>query len=246
MDYIMGFSMTITSISTMVLFTSILISLFGNYRMEHEERRDYLLTLLDKINVLKIEESNRELERLSLSDSLTGLYNRRSFDRTFDRKWRSAVRHTWSLSLIFIDVDFFKRYNDNYGHQAGDHCLEQIGHVIMESLQRGDDFAARYGGEEFIILLSHTGMNKALETAEKIRRHIEAMDLEHSKSPLSRITVSLGVSSVVPDIHRESSRFLKLSDTALYRAKEEGRNRVCFETYTSDTLPLTKMASSSV
>ncbi|MCP4116947.1 MAG: GGDEF domain-containing protein [Desulfobacteraceae bacterium] len=93
-----------------------------------------------------------------------------SFDRTFDRKWRSAVRHTWPISLIFFDMDFFKRYNDNYGHQAGDDCLERIGHVIMESLQRSDDFAARYGGEEFIILLSHTGMDKALETAEKIRR----------------------------------------------------------------------------
>ncbi len=213
--------------SSLVLLTSAIISLIGNYQLESEMRRDFLLTLLQRINTIKLEETNRKLEQLSISDELTGTANRRHFDMTFEREWNSATRNEYPISLLFLDIDFFKSYNDNYGHQAGDRCLKKIGEALNRSIRRSHDLLARYGGEEFVILLPHTQMEEAFQIAENIRIHIENMDIRHSFSEISnQITVSLGVASTIPKPQTRSSYLIEQADAALYKAKNNGRNMV--------------------
>jgi len=213
--------------SSLVLLTAAIISLIGNYQLESEIRRDFLLTLLQKINTIKLKETNRKLELLSISDELTGTANRRHFDITFEREWNSAARNEYPISLIFLDIDFFKSYNDNYGHQAGDRCLKKIGDALNRSVRRSRDLLARYGGEEFVVLLPHTEMEEALQIAENIRIHIQNMDIRHSYSEITnQITVSLGVASALPNLQTKSSYLIEQADAALYQAKNNGRNRV--------------------
>lgn len=213
--------------SSLVLLTAAIISLIGNYQLESEIRRDFLLTQLQKISAIKLEETNRKLEQLSISDELTGTANRRHFDITFEREWNSAARNEYPISLIFLDIDFFKSYNDNYGHQAGDRCLKKIGDALNRSIRRSRDLLARYGGEEFVILLPHTEMEEAFKIAENIRIHIQNMDIRHSYSEITnQITVSLGVASVLPDLQTRSSSLIEQADAALYQAKNSGRNKV--------------------
>ncbi len=213
--------------SSLVLLTAAIISLIGNYQLESEIRRDFLLTLLQKINTIKLKETNRKLELLSISDELTGTANRRHFDITFEREWNSAARNEYPISLIFLDIDFFKSYNDNYGHQAGDRCLKKIGDALNRSVRRSRDLLARYGGEEFVVLLPHTEMEEAFQIAENIRIHIQNMDIRHSYSEITnQITVSLGVASALPNLQTKSSYLIEQADAALYQAKNNGRNRV--------------------
>ena len=215
--------------SSLVLLTGVLISLIGNYQLEIETRRDFLMRQLQKINTIRLEESNRKLEQLSISDELTGTANRRHFNTTLDREWNSAARNHYPLSLIFLDIDFFKSYNDNYGHQAGDKCLQQIGETLNRNIRRANDLPARYGGEEFVILLPHTECNEAVSLAETIRRQIELLHIRHSFSEIAdHITISLGVACVVPTPKTDSSQLLAQADAALYKAKEQGRNRVIY------------------
>ncbi|RJP77829.1 MAG: diguanylate cyclase [Desulfobacteraceae bacterium] len=213
--------------SSLVLLTAAVISLIGNYQLEGEIRRDFLLTLLQRINTIKLEANNRKLEQLSISDELTGTANRRHFDKTFEREWSSAARNQYPLSLIFLDIDFFKSYNDNYGHQAGDQCLKKIGEALNRNIRRSHDLLARYGGEEFIILLPHTEMEEALNLSEKIRQSIEHINIKHEFSQIANhITVSLGVASAVPTPQTDSSYLVEQADAALYQAKNNGRNQV--------------------
>jgi diguanylate cyclase (GGDEF)-like protein len=213
--------------SSLVLLTAAIISLIGNYQLEGEMRRDFLLTLLQRINTIKLEESNRKLEQLSISDELTGTANRRHFDNTLEREWSSGARNGYPLSLIFLDIDFFKSYNDNYGHQAGDQCLKKIGEALNRNIRRSHDLLARYGGEEFVILLPHTEMEEAFDLSEKIRQSIETMKIKHEFSRISdHITVSLGVASAIPIPQTNSSYLVEQADAALYQAKNNGRNQV--------------------
>ncbi|MFH2065251.1 MAG: diguanylate cyclase [Pseudomonadota bacterium] len=213
--------------SSLVLITAAVISLIGNYQLEGEIRRDFLLTLLQRINTIKLEANNRKLEQLSISDELTGTANRRHFDKTFEREWSSAARNRYPLSLIFLDIDFFKSYNDNYGHQAGDQCLKKIGEALNRNIRRTHDLLARYGGEEFIILLPHTEMEEAFNLSEKIRQSIEHINIKHEFSQIANhITVSLGVASAVPTPQTDSSYLVEQADAALYQAKNNGRNQV--------------------
>ncbi len=155
-----------------MLLTIIIISLIGNYQLERKFRRDAILSMLLSIESIKLEESNKTLKGLSTSDFLTGLANRRSFDETFNREWRVCVRRKTPISILFIDIDYFKLYNDNYGHQAGDECLRQIAKVLKNYSRRPHDLCARYGGEEFIILLPELILSEAVELAEKIRADV--------------------------------------------------------------------------
>jgi diguanylate cyclase (GGDEF)-like protein len=212
-----------------VLFCINILTLIGNYQMDMEMRRGFLLTLLLHIDSTKMEESNRELKHLSLSDSLTGLANRRYFDSAYEQEWRAAHRRKYGISLIFLDIDFFKKYNDNYGHQAGDECLKQIAGMLKKFAQRPHDVCARYGGEEFVILLPQTSLSNAIELAERIRISIKNLAIPHEYSKIADyVTVSLGVAEVVPAlIVNSSNHLIEQADKALYIAKNKGRNRVC-------------------
>ncbi len=175
----------------------------------------------------QLEEKNRLLERLSTLDTLTGLANRRRFDEALQQEWRRALRDAGSLSLIFCDIDFFKGYNDSYGHQAGDDCLSRVARALAEVVNRPADLAARYGGEEFVVLLVDTVLEGAAFLAERMRDRIESQHVAHRSSGLGAfLTASFGVASLVPRPGLKPEDLIALADHALYAAKQAGRNRV--------------------
>ena len=171
--------------------------------------------------------SNKQLELLSTLDGLTGIANRRTFEKFLEREWKSSMRHTQPATAIMMDIDFFKLYNDTYGHQAGDDCLKKVAHTIEKSLRRPGDLVARYGGEEFVAILSDTPKKGAFGLAEKVRASVEALEIPHQASPVNKfVTISLGVASRVPERGDASSILISEADQSLYKAKQEGRNRV--------------------
>lgn len=178
-------------------------------------------------NHLELKRYRDILEKQSLLDGLTGIANRRHFDDIFDKEWRRALRSGESLAVVFLDIDFFKRYNDYYGHLAGDDCLRQVGNSLKNSLKRPGDLVARYGGEEFIIVLPETMLTAASLVGEKVRSNIEALKIEHKMSEVSDyVTVSVGVAAVIPEMNIEPASLFATADSALYHAKRQGRNRV--------------------
>jgi diguanylate cyclase (GGDEF)-like protein len=167
------------------------------------------------------------LEQLASVDALTGIPNRRMFDEYFAREWRRSMRSASPISLIFMDVDFFKAYNDNYGHAEGDRCLENIAAILKHTLKRVTDFVARYGGEEFVAVLPEMNLDEAAEMAESMRKNVASSNIPHAYSEVAdRITLSLGVSSVIPVADILPEDLIKTADAALYMAKENGRNQV--------------------
>ncbi|MER3446092.1 MAG: diguanylate cyclase response regulator [Candidatus Dadabacteria bacterium] len=175
----------------------------------------------------QLEELNQILQRLSSSDGLTGVANRRHFDLVLKQEWRRAIRDATPLSLILIDVDFFKAYNDTYGHQMGDDCLKRVANSLKGVLKRPTDLIARYGGEEFVALLPKTDTDGAAALAEGMRAGIEALGIAHARSQVTdRVTISLGVATVVPNRDSSFADLVAEADHALYQAKQEGRNRV--------------------
>lgn len=175
----------------------------------------------------QLDTANQELKRLSASDGLTGIANRRFFDESLTREWRHARRNKSSLALIMCDVDHFKLYNDNYGHQAGDDCLRQVARCICSVMDRSTDIVARYGGEEFVVVLPDTRIGGVLVVAEKIRHAIHSMNMPHSASAFARVTLSIGIAAMVPEAENPPQELIEHADRALYRAKHEGRDRVC-------------------
>ncbi len=168
-----------------------------------------------------------KLAVIASTDGLTGLANRRTFDMEFDRAYRRALRGGTSLSVLMLDADFFKRYNDAYGHPAGDRILRSIATCLRQRLRRPDDFSARYGGEEFVALLPETDLESARCVAEQIRSGIEELALEHVESSFGLVTVSIGVASALPHLGLDSAELIQTADRALYDAKRAGRNCVC-------------------
>jgi diguanylate cyclase (GGDEF)-like protein len=167
-----------------------------------------------------------ELMRLAMTDPLTGLANRRVLDRRLAHEWRRAVREGEPLSVLFVDIDYFKRFNDTYGHAAGDEVLVLVAERMAAGGRRTSDMAARYGGEEFMLLLPHTPLSAAMAVAEKIRRRVESANLRHSASSHGRVTVSVGCASCDPPVGGSGARLLAAADRLLYEAKEGGRNQV--------------------
>ncbi|MPW22802.1 diguanylate cyclase [Paraburkholderia sp. CNPSo 3157] len=167
-----------------------------------------------------------ELVLLARTDGLTGLNNRRTFGEVLDREWRRARRARSVFSLLFVDVDRFKAYNDTYGHQAGDDALAAVARCIGENIRRPVDCAARYGGEEFVVLLPDTPAANAELIAEKIRAAINGLAIEHASSEFGRVTASIGLASWTPEQDGEVSAVIKAADEALYHAKATGRNRI--------------------
>jgi diguanylate cyclase (GGDEF)-like protein len=172
-------------------------------------------------------EAQDELQRLATRDGLTNVANRRSFDDTLNTEWRRASRESRALSLLMVDVDYFKSYNDTYGHQGGDDCLRRVAATLGEVVKRASDAVARYGGEEFAILLPATEPAGALIVAERIRAAVAALNLPHSGSSVAgHVTVSIGVASTNDTADGVPAGLVAAADAALYRAKHEGRNRV--------------------
>lgn len=175
---------------------------------------------------MHLAEANMELEKLSSLDGLTGIANRRRFDETLKKEWARGMRNGNTLSLIMIDIDFFKLYNDHYGHQGGDDCLKTVASVLAGKLHRESDILARYGGEEFSAILPETDIDGAVIIAEQMRTAIEELKIPHSKSKVGdHVSISLGAAMMIPERDTEPDALIALADQALYKAKKNGRNR---------------------
>jgi diguanylate cyclase (GGDEF)-like protein len=175
----------------------------------------------------ELAQANVRLEELSTTDDLTGVANRRSFDGALDSAWRQAARYGLPLSVIMLDIDHFKGYNDSYGHQAGDDCLRTVATTLALTVTRAGDLVARYGGEEFAVILAHMPQAQAVAIAEKLRGAVEALQIPHAASSVARhLTISLGVASAMPSRETDASALVAGADRALYAAKEGGRNCV--------------------
>ncbi len=174
-----------------------------------------------------LQEANQELLRIASLDGLTQVANRRRFDDYLDQMWCQSLREQSALTLILCDVDFFKRYNDTYGHQAGDDCLRQVAKAIAHAAQRPNDLAARYGGEEFAVILPQTDLNGGVHVAEMIQQQVNELRIPHQASEVrDTISLSIGVASLVPLPEQSPALLITTSDLCLYKAKEQGRNRI--------------------
>jgi diguanylate cyclase (GGDEF)-like protein len=183
-----------------------------------------------KLAEFKVQEANRLLEFQAATDGLTGIANRRIFDRTLDQEWKRHNRTHSPLSLAMLDVDCFKLFNDGHGHQAGDDCLKAVAETLQSTIRRPVDFVARYGGEEFAVILPNTDTAGAATVLQNILRSIRELAISHPSSKVSRgvITVSIGCATVIPGEHDSPSDFLHRADQALYEAKANGRDRLSF------------------
>jgi diguanylate cyclase (GGDEF)-like protein len=195
--------------------------------MEQDQRRAFIAKARERE---RNEELSRAVElfgRLSAEDPLTELANRREFDRRLELEWGRARRDSRPLALILIDVDYFKDYNDLYGHQAGDACLQRIAGILRSIPQRSSDLVARLGGEEFGVLLPGTSINDAAELAEQMRTVVLELNLPHGASPATRVvSACFGVAAAVPASEDNPAALFANADAALYAAKKKGRNRV--------------------
>ncbi len=175
----------------------------------------------------KLKKLNQTLEKLAVQDGMTGIANRRAFDTRLEYEWNRCQREKQPLSLIMIDVDFFKQYNDHYGHLAGDDCLKMIAKELSFITKRETDFCARFGGEEFVVLLPNTTLSPAIQLAEVYREKINQLGISHESSTASNyISISAGVSSSLPTDDETPLSLIDKADQALYQAKMNGRNRV--------------------
>ena len=174
----------------------------------------------------ELEARNRELARLVNIDGLTQIANRRYFDTYLQQEWLRSVREQHHISLIFIDLDHFKLYNDHYGHQAGDDCLKQVAQVFEQVARRPADVAARYGGEEFVILLPNTDEHGAEHVAKDIQETLRQLQIPHAQSPVSpSVTCSMGIVCTIPSQAVSAETFVAIADEAVYKAKAQGRNQ---------------------
>jgi diguanylate cyclase (GGDEF)-like protein len=207
--------------STAILGGAAVIGGISTYNLEHALRPNFLETRL--------------LNELAQRDGMTGLYNRRIFDDYMERLWRQSRRERASIAIIFVDIDFFKVYNDLYGHQAGDDCLKRVAQCIARGAKRPFDFAARYGGEEFVLVLYGPPAEYAEALPEEIRQEVIELAIPHAGSQAAKhVTVSVGLALASPETSRSLAGAIQTADEALYQAKREGRNRVVFKDSETD------------
>jgi len=217
----------------------------GSYIYDwQEEEIDFMLQITDQLAIaiqqselyLQLQDANKKLQQLAATDGLTQIANRRYFDEIVHQEWQRMKREQQPLSLIIVDIDWFKGYNDHYGHQAGDDCLCQVAQAIAKVTQRPADTLARYGGEEFVILLPNTDTQGAAQIAEEICQTVIGLEIPHPHSSISPyLTVSAGITSLVPSIDLSPEQLLSQADQALYLAKNNGRNQ--FLIYSQSVLP---------
>lgn len=192
-----------------------------------QKQRDEAYRALHELQK-ELEVKNTELQRLSSQDGLTGIANRRTFDGFIAKEWSRASRESKPLSLILIDIDHFKKYNDGYGHQGGDECLRRVALALAATVKRPTDLVARYGGEEFAVVMPDTDAAGAANIAASLRENVDSMNLAHAHSDTAdHVTISLGVATMVPVADKKPEELIVKSDEALYEAKKTGRNRFC-------------------
>ncbi len=211
-----------------------IISMISKINLYTKTLDDMNLSLDTKVRerTKELEAANKKLELLSTIDPLTQVSNRRHFETYFKEMWKLAIRKSTSISIIMCDIDYFKNVNDKYGHQVGDEVLKGIAATIEKSLKRSTDCLARYGGEEFIILMYDTEIDEATNICEKIQENIRSIDSYAFKDIKSEpVTLSYGVSATVPDKDSDYENLIKSADTALYKAKESGRDCIASQKY---------------
>ncbi|PCJ22316.1 MAG: hypothetical protein COB04_00775 [Gammaproteobacteria bacterium] len=214
-EYLLGMPSMQLVYQASFLLTMNVIGIVGCYVFEHVMRDNFL--------------TSQMLTEFAQKDPLTELFNRRAFSDNYHRIWRQAVRDKVPLAIILADVDYFKNYNDLYGHVQGDDCLREVAKVMSHAVNRPFDMVARYGGEEFVILCFDARKNFAEELSENIRRGVFHMNSSHEGSDVAdRVTITLGGIVAVPEANCLPNEFIRLADEALYRAKEAGRNQVAF------------------
>lgn len=227
-------------ISTEILTRAIRYSLERIHLVQKLQQREQELSNFNQklanevlTRTYELKKQNKELQHLlkiSNTDSLTGIPNRYCWETVLKRDWKKSTRTSQSISLIMIDIDFFKLFNDTYGHLQGDICLKKVGQEIKKNLKRSTDLVARYGGEEFVVLLPNTDKSGAMLVAESIRIEVNGLKIIHGASIVDKyITISLGVTTTIPTISSHSNEFISKADQALYSAKKEGRNCVRFQ-----------------
>jgi diguanylate cyclase (GGDEF)-like protein len=210
------------------------VALVYSLRVRQLTRRELQLSrLVDERTVelrertAQLEVANAALEELATVDSMTGLANRRRFDVFIQQEWQRAERSRLPLSLLLLDIDHFKMFNDRYGHPAGDECIRQVASVLREAAHRVSDLGCRYGGEEFAVILADTPAEGAFAVAEFIRRQVEGLGMPNADAPDGNVTVSIGVATRDGDRCRRVVDLVQACDRALYDAKRLGRNRTC-------------------
>ncbi|GLQ31035.1 GGDEF domain-containing protein [Litoribrevibacter albus] len=240
MNILSGNEFNITMGTLCILFLIVMIMLgntfstWVNESLKLQYQNQGLLKSLQQKNE-SLETTNSELIKTkeflteqTMSDPLTGIANRRSFDHTLIKEWNRCLRRQYPLSCILIDIDYFKRYNDHYGHQQGDQLLRQVANLISSQATRADDLVARYGGEEFIVILSNASHDDAVMLAERTRKAILDANMEHTDSQVADIiTISAGVATITPTNLQDCYEIVHKADEKLYEAKNNGRNQVC-------------------
>lgn len=202
----------------------VFLELYNQKKLVEEQAKLLELKILE---LIEVKEANFKLESLSASDGLTGISNRRSFDNYIKMSLKNCMRSKKTISLIMGDIDYFKAYNDNYGHLKGDECLVKVAKALASSIKRPLDFVARYGGEEFAVVLPETNKEDAISIAEQIRDNIRSLAITHEHSQVAPyITLSLGIATILPKLSYSVEKFIDNADKALYKAKSNGRNRV--------------------
>lgn len=203
----------------------IIVLFMRNILLKQDAKRTAAEDQLKK-NHEQIKQLNDQLEILSRTDSLTSLFNRRYFDEIISQEWNRGSRSNQVLSCIILDIDYFKDYNDFYGHQAGDKCLKDVAMVLKDTFRRAGDFVARYGGEEFIIIMSDTNSDEAMAAITLFQKELEKLSTPHATSAVNDyVTVSAGLISLIPSNAESTEDFVRMADCALYVAKDSGRNQ---------------------
>lgn len=196
------------------------------YATDRQHRENYLQNCMIELNRIELMQQAQQLSLLSQQDALTGLANRRYLDETLDNEWRRALRHETPLTIMMVDIDFFKAYNDSLGHLKGDQCLKDIATAISSIAARSGDLVARYGGEEFLLLFPMTNAQQAKIQAERLMNAIKKIAIVHPCSSVSPyVTISVGVATTIPRLNDSISAFVSRADHALYQAKTNGRNQ---------------------
>ena len=196
------------------------------YATDRQHRENYLQNCMIELNRLELMRQAQQLSILSQQDALTGLANRRYLDEVLENEWRSAIRHKLPITIMMIDIDFFKLYNDALGHIQGDQCLRRIAILLGSISSRSGDLAARYGGEEFLLLFSVTDKDQALIQVQQLMELVRNIGIIHPKSTVSKhVTISVGVATMIPHLNDKLSDFISRADHALYTAKSNGRNQ---------------------
>lgn len=211
----------IATLSFACLGFAVLLARIRDNKRELEERV--------AVRTSELQLLNQKLEQLSTTDGLTGIANRRRFDEVLELEWARANRTQQPITLAILDIDWFKLYNDHYGHQAGDECLRRVSAVLRANICRTGDLVARYGGEEFVFITPGMDSQHALKVSEKIREEIQSLAIPHAMSLFDYVTVSIGVTSFTPHYSQNANLLIKVADEALYAAKNQGRNTIVFE-----------------